>query len=94
MVVVFVAKNNVGSRIIFTEQSKPEAFDFDTFYREQVTNAKTLSDVPFPSVTAKMQGGNMWVLSMVADATWVIASSEAPLTEADGQIIAQGLSKY
>lgn len=93
-VVSFTARDSAGSTIYFTQQAKPKNFDFDTFYREQTTEPTTLSDVPFPTVTAKVQNNTTKVVSIVTDDTWILASSQAPLSESDMKTIAQGMQKY
>lgn len=90
-VLVFEAKDDTDATIAFSEQPKPQGFDFDNFYSQQLTDAKDLSDVPFTSVVGKSVQGHVTVLSIVAGNTWVIVSSRSVLSVDDMQLIAQSM---
>jgi hypothetical protein len=91
-VLAFKATDSSGASIVFTEQKRQPDFDFTGFYNNQLRDAKTLSNVPFPSVSGKARSGQASIiLSVVTDETWVFVSSPAPLSQEDMQIIAAGL---
>jgi len=92
-VVVFEASDGTGGKINFTEQQKPAGFNFDNFYAQQLQDPTTLNDVPFSSVVGQLTGTKTKMLSVVTDKTWVIATTTAPLSTDDMQIIAQSIKK-
>jgi hypothetical protein len=92
-VVIFQANDGAGGQLVFSEQSKPQDFNFDDFYKQQVQEAKTLSGAPFPSVVGKNNQGRLLV-SIVAGNTWIIATTQSPLNENDFLLIAQSMHRY
>lgn len=90
---IFKATDGAGSSIAFTEQKKPEDFDFTNFYNEQLRDMKTLDNVPFPSVIGKAQAGKVTFLSIVTDQTWIVVTTMAPLGEDSLQKIASGMQQ-
>lgn len=90
---IFRAEDSAGSAIAFTEQKRPKDFDFERFYQGQMENAKTLSNVPHPSVVGKAPTGDL-LLSIVTEETWILASSGAPLSDDALQKMAASLKKY
>lgn len=92
-VVIFRATNGAGGQIAFSEQTTPKNVNFDDFYKEQVQEAKTLPNVPFPSIfgTGKQR---QRLVSIVANDTWIIATSQSPLQENDFSLIAQSVYQY
>lgn len=93
-VLVFHAKDGAGGTIIFTAQPKPKDFKFEAFYSEQLTDAKTLNNVPFPSVAGKSTTNNSNVLSIVTNETWIIASTKSPISPDDMRVIAKDMERY
>lgn len=92
-VLIFKAQDSSGMVMAFTEQAKPDKFDFANFYSEQLTNPQTLDNVPFASVSGKnTQQYN--VLSIVTDKTWIIVSTRAPLAQNDLQVLAQNMQLH
>jgi len=91
---VFSAADKSGSSITFSEQRVPKDFDFEKFYQAQIENAKRLDDTPYPSVIGKVPDSDKTLLSVVADDTWIIASTSAPLGEQEFATIAKGMKQY
>lgn len=93
-VLVFQAADDTGANIIFTEQQKPNDFNFTGFYNEQFKDAAELDNVPFSSTWGKSQTlSDTKLLSIVTDKTWILASTTAPLDEAGLQRIAASMHK-
>ncbi len=90
---IFSATDAAGSRIVFTEQPRPQDFNFDTFYKEQLKDPEILSDVPFPSVVGKTKEQTM-VLSIVTPETWIMASTNSPLGVNDLKTIAEHVKRH
>jgi hypothetical protein len=91
---VFRAEDSNGASIAFTEQKKPANLKFEDFYKGQFKDAKTLDGVPHPSVIGKDASGERWLLSIVAQDTWLLASTLAPLDADALETIARGIKKY
>lgn len=90
-VLVFSASDGTGTSIAFTEQKKPSKLNFTDFYHQHMTDTRTLSNVPFPSVVGKSAASKGKVLSVVADDTWIFVSTKSPLSNQDLQVIAESL---
>jgi len=90
---LFRAEDSSGSSIVFTEQQKPQGFDFEQFYQEQMSDAKKLNGTPYPSVLGRAPTGDRFLLSIVADDAWILASTAAPLNEQDFTLIAKNIKK-
>lgn len=88
---IFAAKDDTGASITFAEQKKNPSFDLTNFYNKQLEETKTLSDVPFPSVTGRARTGQARILSILADETWLFISTAAPLGQENMQTIADGI---
>jgi hypothetical protein len=93
-VLIFKTEDGAGDTIAFTEQKKPQGFDFANFYTQQLSDAKNLDHVPFPSVTGKALQGHNNVLSVMANDTWLLISSQSPLTQDDMTQIARSLKLF
>jgi hypothetical protein len=92
-ILAFKATDATKGTILFTEQPKPEKLNFTEFYKTQLTDAKTLNDVPFPSVWGKDAEKQQVTLSIVTDTTWILITSDSPLDEASMVRIAQSLKQ-
>ncbi len=90
---VFKASDTTGDTITFTEQSKPNGFDFSAFYQNQLTDPKTLNQVPYPSVWGKDKLQQQTTLSIVTDSTWILVTTKAPIDEQGLLRIAQSLQR-
>jgi hypothetical protein len=90
---LFRAEDSSGSSIAFTEQKRPQDFDFEKFYQEQMEGAKKLDGTPYPSVFGRAPTGDRFLLSIVTDDTWILASTAAPLNEQDFTLIAKNIKK-
>ena len=90
---LFRVEDSSGSSLAFTEQKRPQNFDFEQFYRDQMQSAKKLSGTPHPSVLGKSPSGDRFLLSIVTDDTWILVSTAAPLNEQDFTLIAKGIKK-
>jgi len=90
-VVSYRAKDASGTSIIFTEQKRPAKFNFTTFYKQQMKDAITLDGVPYTSVVGKSAINDSQVLSVVTNDTWLLVTTEAPLSAGDLRVIAQSL---
>lgn len=94
-VLLFQLKDGDGRVIALTEQSIPAKFDFEDFYKKQVTNPRTISGTPFHSVigdTAMAEGAGIKMLSIRADNTWVMVSGQR-VGEAELEFIAKHLRR-
>lgn len=91
-VLTFYARDGVGANLIFSEQPKPRDFKFDEFYKDNFTDARTISNVPFPSVWGKSLT-NQPALSIVTEDTWVLVTTSAPLSHEDMSYIAAHIQK-
>lgn len=91
---LFRAEDSSGSSIAFTEQKRPQDFDFERFYQEQMQNAKKLNGTPYPSVLGKTLAGDRFLLSIATNETWVMLSTAAPLNEQDFTTIAKNIKKH
>lgn len=70
---IFRATNKNGETVVFTEQKKPEGFDFNAFYADQFSDATSISDAPFPSVYA-IAPNKSKLVSVITDDTWIMIS--------------------
>jgi hypothetical protein len=91
---IFQAEDGSGSSIHFSQQQKPQDFDFDRFYREEMENAKRLEKAPHQSYIGKSGSAQRNLLSVVIDNTWVLISTNATFSEQDYINIAKGLKRY
>jgi hypothetical protein len=92
-VLIFEAKDGAGAKLIFSEQPRSESFDFEEFYKKQLSDAKTLNDVPFPSVWGKSMDGRL-TLSIVTPETWILMVTPAPLDGDDMSRVAASIQKH
>lgn len=92
-VMIFHATDQVNSKLVFTEQPKPTDFNFEDFYSKEINEPKTLSDVPFASTWGRTPDGKRFVLSVIADDTWLLMNTTAPLGEGDMVRIAMGITR-
>ncbi len=94
-VLVFAATDGAGTSIAFTEQAVPPKFNFNDFYQQNLTDAKTLDNVPYPSVMGKSSTNRQTkVLSIKANNTWIIVSTSAPLDTNAFAEIAKHITLY
>lgn len=91
---IFQAGNGNGSSIHFSEQKKPQDFDFDQSYQEEMGGAKQLENVPHQSYIGTSVTTQQNLLSIVIDDTWVLISTNEQLSEEDYVRIAKGLRPY
>jgi hypothetical protein len=91
-VLLFVAKNSDGEKFIFSEQAKPQDFDLGQFYQKSLSNTRSLSDVPFATIFGQADQ-KTWLMSIQADATWVIVTTKSAHPESDFEAIAKRLRK-
>lgn len=93
-VLVYSMKNDASHTIALTEQSVPAGFDFTSFYDKQMTDARKVDGAQFPSVIGSVaNGANSRLLSIQADTTWIMASTQnAP--QSDLEFIARNLRKF
>jgi hypothetical protein len=69
-VVTFSFSYNNGKKLIFTEQPKPDGFDFDNFYDEQLTNKRAIDSSLGSAIIGLFEGSSF--ASIVTDKTWVM----------------------
>ena len=81
--------SNGQNDLIFTEQAKPSGFDFLGFYKDQMSEAKTLSNTPYESVLGKAANGQTTILSIVTDKTWIIMNTVGNIDDSSAQLIAE-----
>jgi hypothetical protein len=89
---VYSAKNASGESIVFTQQPKPADFNFDDFYQQQLTEARTVESGEYASVSGKTKDGK-YMLSIVTKDTWIVVSMPVLLSDSDLQIIAKGMKR-
>jgi hypothetical protein len=89
-VLLFVAADQVGNIIVFTEQSKPQDFDIQAFYQNSLNQPQSVTGSSHPSIIGKSDNGN-WLLSVQADTTWLIITTKAPNPQRTLEFIAQQL---
>jgi hypothetical protein len=75
-VVIFAINDTDSHRIVFSEQSKPETFDFQNFYDKVLKNSRKLDGTPYPATIGTGEK-NSKILSIEAGKTWVIISAQA-----------------
>lgn len=92
-VLLFAAKDGVNADLVFSEQPRPKDFNFDDFHKNQMTESKTLNDVPFSSVWGKGAGDRL-VLSVVTNDTWILVTTAAALNGDDMARVAAGITKH
>jgi hypothetical protein len=91
-VVIVSAKDNANGVITMTQQAKPAKLNFTDFYQQQMTDAKTLDHVPFPSVLGLSPvDKTTHIMSVVTDHSWIIVTTKAPISEAAFQELAASL---
>lgn len=94
-VLVYSVRSDAGYSIAVTEQSMPAGFDFTSFYNKQMADARKVDGATFPSVIGGVTNGttSSQLLSVQADTTWVMASTQnAP--RSDLEFIARHLRKF
>lgn len=89
---LFQAKDSAGSNIVFTEQKKPANLNFDDFYKQNISEARTLSGVSFPAVIGKAATGDRQILSAVREDTWVLVTTPSPINDDDFAKMAKSLT--
>lgn len=92
-VLLFKAVDSSGSSLFFSQQAKPKDMNFDAFYTQQIKEAKTLDDTPYATVWGKTADGTSSIMSIVADETWILLTTQAPMSESDLQTVAQSLRR-
>jgi hypothetical protein len=91
-VLVFSAKKADGSgTIAFTEQAKPEDYDFNEF-NKGLNKPQKLHSGDYTAILGQL-GDNQPILSVTSDSTWVLVRSEARVSAQDYKTIAGGLKK-
>ncbi len=90
-VILFKATDGVDGRIVFTEQARPKEFDFDSFYNSEMKDPKTLEGTPFISVLGKTKDDKTQFMSVVTDETWLLISTQSPISEENFLSIARSL---
>ena len=69
-VVTFAFLYGGNKKLIFTEQPKPDGFDFDAFYSDQLTGKQTFATAAGQATTGLFEGSAF--ASLVTDSTWII----------------------
>lgn len=92
-ILIFEAQDGVGAHLFFSEQPRPQKMDFDDFYKNQLSETKTINNVPYPSVWGKSLDGRL-ALSIVTDDTWIMLTTRASIGNTEMQQIAQSIQKY
>jgi hypothetical protein len=73
-VLLFYASNKQGQKIVFTQQPKPQDFDFSRFNQSTLKQAERVIGAPYPSVIGMSEGGTV-TLSVQTDSTWILVIS-------------------
>jgi len=92
-VLLFEAKDGVGGNLIFSEQQRPQNFNFDSFHKDNLKNTETLSGVPYPSVWGKSIDDRT-ALSIVTEDTWILLVTSAPMDGNNMRDIVQNMRRY
>lgn len=90
-VVTFSFSYDSGKKLIFTEQPKPEGFDFNNFYEEQLADKRTV-DTAVGSATIGLFEGSSFA-SVVTDKTWVIMRAPSGIDSNSLARVISGLRK-
>jgi hypothetical protein len=85
--------HNGANKIVFTIQKAPAGLNFNTFYKQQLTNMHNYTTAYGPAVIGtndKRQLG-----SLVADGTWMLLSTNSSsVTLGDMSLVMNNLKKY
>lgn len=93
-VLLFQATDKAGDKLVFSEQPKPENFDFNDFNTKQLINSKSLPNVPYPTTIGKTIDKQTTLISIVTDRTWIIATTQTELSNQQLLDVAASLHKY
>jgi hypothetical protein len=93
-VFVFSATDENRNRLFFSQQPRVKDFDFEKFYTSKVLNPIKLEGVPYESVYAKSLFGKTWILSIVTETTWIMMTTETPISTVMAQKIVQEMKQY
>lgn len=91
-VLLFRASDGLGGQLAFSEQLKPKDINFEDFYKQRFRDVRTLSEVAYPSVWGKTLEDRL-MLSILANDTWLLMTTTAPLGENDMVRIAKSIRK-
>lgn len=91
-VLVFKARDDAGGSIVFSEQRKPNDFDFDAFYKKQFRNVASLDGTAHTTVSGKVGDGRPF-LSIVTDETWIFMTASNSLSDDDMRRIANSIER-
>lgn len=89
-VLIFEAKDDTGSSLVFTEQLRPKDFSFEQFYGAEFKDPKIVNDAPYSATWSELSQERV-ALSVVTDDAWIMMTTNARLGESDMQRIAQGI---
>jgi hypothetical protein len=92
-ILIYDATNKSGNRLVFTIQATPSNFNFDSFYKQQLTNRQQYN-TNFGSATVG-KNSNRVLGSLVDDSTWLLLSTNSSdVTFNDMSLVLTHLKKY
>jgi len=92
-ILIYDATNKSGNRLVFTIQATPANFNFDSFYKQQLTNRQPVNTDFGNAVIGKNSGRSLG--SLVDDDTWLLLSTNTPnVTIQDMSLVLNHLKKY
>jgi hypothetical protein len=91
-VLVFWATSKPNPIIAFSEQKKPKDSIIKQFLDEQISNTENINDLPFRTVIGQAPNGHTSIVSIVANDTWILISTDAQLGIDDTRTMAGSLA--
>jgi hypothetical protein len=92
-ILIYDATNPSGNRLVFTIQATPANFNFDSFYKQQLTNRQQYDTGFGPAIIGK--NSNRSLGSLVDDDTWLLLSTNTPkVTASDMSLVMTHLKQY
>ena len=90
----FVAYNQEGLGITFSEQAAPKNFDTNGFYATNIKSPARLRNTTFATIFGNKFGQSGSIVGITtSDNTWVIVSSDKTLSQAEATELSKGLVK-
>jgi hypothetical protein len=91
--VLIYAANKGGPRLIFTIQKTPPSFDFETFYKKELTNSQQFLTPYGQAIIGKNQ--DRYLGSLVAGDTWLLLSTNnTDISLNDMSLVMNNLKRY
>lgn len=91
-VLIYDATNPAGNRLVFTVQPTPSGFDFNTFYKMQLTGSRQEQTPYGTAVIGRNSGRSLG--SLVDGDTWLLLSTNTPDVSLDDMSLVLGNLKH